>query len=64
MQLLSPLCSLVDEREREMDWEGGFSTNSPEFLMLDGDMEEFRSEKSVKAGKVRFMAAVSGSVAN
>jgi len=38
-----------------MDWEGGFSTSSPEFLMLDGDMEEFRSEKSVKTGKVRFM---------
>ena len=36
----------------KMDWEGGFSTNSPEFLLLDGDMEEFRSEKSVKTGKV------------
>jgi len=45
------LCGLVDEKEGGMDWEGGFSTSSPEFLMLDGDMEEFRSEKSVKTGK-------------
>jgi len=55
VQLQSLLCGLVDEKEGGMDWEGGFSTSSPEFLMLDGDMEEFRSEKSVKTGKVRFM---------
>ena len=42
-----------------MDWEGGFSTNSPEFLLLDGDMEEFRSEKSVKTGKVGAFMIVS-----
>lgn len=36
-----------------MDWERGFSTSSPEFLLLkEEDMEEFRSEKTVKGGKV------------
>lgn len=38
-----------------MNWDLGFSANSPEFLLLEKpeDMEEFRSEKTVKGGKVR-----------
>ena len=37
-----------------MDWDCGFSASSYQQFMLDeGEMEEFRSEKSVKAGKVR-----------
>lgn len=38
-----------------MNWDLGFSPNSPEFLLLEKpeDMEEFRSEKTVKGGKVR-----------
>lgn len=36
-----------------MDWDCGFSTSNYQQFMLDeGEMEEFRSEKSVKAGKV------------
>ena len=36
-----------------MDWDCGFSTNSPEFLQLGTEeMEELRSEKTVKATKV------------
>ena len=32
-----------------MDWDCGFSTNSPEFLQLDlKEMEELRSERTVK----------------
>jgi hypothetical protein len=35
-----------------MDWDCGFSTNSPEFLQLGTEeMEELRSEKTVKATK-------------
>ena len=35
-----------------MDWDCGFSTNSPEFLHLGTEeMEELRSEKTVKATK-------------
>lgn len=43
------------ERGREtMDWDCGFSASSyQQFMMDEGEMEEFRSEKSVKAGKVR-----------
>ena len=37
-----------------MDWDCGFSASSyQQFMMDEGEMEEFRSEKSVKAGKVR-----------
>lgn len=37
-----------------MDWDRGFSTNSPEFLLLgEEEIEEFRSEKTVTASKVR-----------
>ena len=40
--------------EKRMDWDCGFSTSSYQQFMLDeGEMEEFRSEKSVKAGKVK-----------
>ena len=35
-----------------MDWDSGFSMNSPEFVLLEEEMEEFRSEKTVKSGKV------------
>lgn len=35
-----------------MDWDCGFSTNSPEFLLLgEEEMEELRSEKTVTASK-------------
>lgn len=35
-----------------MDWDCGFSTNSPEFLLLgEKEMEELRSEKTVTASK-------------
>ena len=43
---------------RAMDWDCGFSTNSPEFLLLgDEEMEELRSEKTVTASKVRLTGA-------
>ena len=35
-----------------MEWDSGFSSSSPEFLLLEEEMEEFRSEKSVSANKV------------
>ena len=42
-----------------MDWDCGFSASSYQQFMLDeGEMEEFRSEKSVKAGKVRKIITV------
>ena len=47
------------KRGEAMDWDCGFSASSYQQFMLDeGEMEEFRSEKSVKTGKVRKYARI------
>ena len=51
-RFLFELRSLAERAE--MDWDMGFSLNSPEFLLRgDAEIEEFRSEKTVKGTKVR-----------